>query len=83
MPATAIDAVDPQLVRGAGGLLRPRSGSPAVDGAVGDDPAVMVDMDGQPRSGPKDRGADELSSAPVVAAPLTADSILSLIRGPR
>lgn len=76
MPATAMDAVDPQLVRGARGLLRPRVGSPAIDSAVGDYPAVMVDMDGQPRSGPKDRGADELSDAPVVATPLTADSVL-------
>ena len=32
---------------------------------VGDFAAVDVDMDGQPRQNPKDRGADEISDAPV------------------
>ena len=78
--AAGYEGVDPRLVRGAGGLLRPNPGSPAVDSARGDYPGVAVDMDGQPRRGPKDRGADEVSSAPMAATPLSADEVLRGIR---
>jgi poly(beta-D-mannuronate) lyase len=71
LPATGFTTVDPQLRRGTDGLLRPAPGSPAIDAAVGDFPAVSVDLDGQPRVGKKDQGADEASSAPVIARLLT------------
>jgi poly(beta-D-mannuronate) lyase len=59
MPAGTYDEIDPLLAPDALGVFRPQAGSPAIDSATGDYPAVTVDMDGQPRIGPKDRGADE------------------------
>jgi hypothetical protein len=42
---------------------------------------VLFDLDGQPRTAPKDRGADEYSTEPVVAEYLTPGDILGLIHG--
>ncbi|MGH9373510.1 MAG: polysaccharide lyase 6 family protein [Vicinamibacterales bacterium] len=81
VPAGTYDMVDPQLEARANGVFRPKSGSPAVDSAIGDYPAVTVDMDGQPRSGSKDTGADEVSSDPVVATLLAPGDLLGLIHG--
>jgi len=81
MPPGTYDEVNPLLVAKANGVFRPQSGSPAIDSGVGDYPAVTVDHDGQPRTGPKDRGADEVSSDPVVAELLTSGGILRLIHG--
>ena len=77
------DVVDPLLEPKARGVFRPRAGSPAIDSAVGDYAAVTVDMDGQPRTAPKDKGADEISADPIVARLLTPGDILRLIHGPR
>ncbi|HEY7159482.1 MAG TPA: hypothetical protein VH575_36385, partial [Gemmataceae bacterium] len=63
--------------------FRPQPGSPAIDSAIGDFPAVVFDQDGQPRRGPKDRGADERSTYPTVAEFLTPGAILRLIHGGR
>jgi poly(beta-D-mannuronate) lyase len=60
MPAGTYDEIDPLLAPDALGVFRPQAGSPAIDSATGDYPAVTLDMDGQPRSIPKDRGADEV-----------------------
>ncbi len=79
MPPGTYDEVDPLLVAKANGLFRPQTGSPAIDTAVGDFPAVDVDMDGQPRQNPKDRGADEISDAPVVGKFLTPGELLGMI----
>ncbi len=49
----------------ADGILRPRANSPVVGAAVGDYPDVIEDIDGQPRTEPKDAGFDQRSSAPV------------------
>ena len=57
--------------------------SPAIDSAGGNYPLVTVDLDGQPRSDPKDRGADEVSSGAVTATFLTPGDILRLIHGRR
>jgi poly(beta-D-mannuronate) lyase len=79
MPPGTYDEVNPLLEAKANGVFRPQAGSPAIDSAVGDYPAVTLDHDGQPRTGLKDRGADELSSDPVVAELLTPGDLLRLI----
>jgi hypothetical protein len=79
MPPGTYDEANPLLESKANGLFRPQAGSAAIDKAVGDFAAVVVDMDGQPRQIPKDRGADEISDAPVVGTFLTAGDLLRLI----
>jgi poly(beta-D-mannuronate) lyase len=81
MPGATYDVVDPLLEAKAKGVFRPQPGSPAIDSAIGDYPAVLVDVDGQPRSGPKDKGADELSAEPDLADFLTPGKVLQLIHG--
>ena len=79
MPTGTYDEVDPLLEAKAKGVFRPQPGSPAIDTAVGDYAEVTVDLDGQPRTAIKDRGADEASVAPVVAELLTPGILLQLI----
>jgi poly(beta-D-mannuronate) lyase len=78
-PPGTFEELDPLLVARANGVFRPQPWSPAIDSAVGDYPEVFVDMDGQPRGEPKDRGADDASSAPVVGKLLTPGELLQLI----
>ena len=63
---------DPLLVDRRG-LLRPGRGSPAVNGGRGD--VTSTDIDGQPRRGKPDIGADEVSSAAVRRRPLLPDDV--------
>ena len=63
----------------ANGVFRPQPGSRAIDSASGDDTAAIVDMDGQPRAGLKDRGNDEVSGEPIIAKLLTPGELLRLI----
>jgi poly(beta-D-mannuronate) lyase len=79
MPAESYELVDPLLESKANGLFRPQPGSPAIDSGANDYPAVTVDMDGQPRAFPKDKGADEVSSDPVTAMLLAPGNLLRLI----
>jgi poly(beta-D-mannuronate) lyase len=79
MPPGSYDEFDPLLEAKANGIFRPQAGSLAIDSAGGDFPAVVVDMDGQPRQAPKDRGADETSDAPVVGEFSTPGDLLRLI----
>jgi hypothetical protein len=79
MPPGSYDEIDPLLEAKANGIFRPQAGSLAIDSAVGDFPAVVVDMDGQPRQAPKDRGADEISDPPVVGEFSTPGDLLRLI----
>jgi poly(beta-D-mannuronate) lyase len=64
LPDGGITITNPQLTLAADGLYRPAPGSPAIDGAVGDEDKygyIIDDMDGQLRSGLKrDIGADEI-----------------------
>jgi poly(beta-D-mannuronate) lyase len=83
MPEGTFDVLDPLLVAKAKGVFRPGAGSPAIDAAVGDYPAVVLDLDGQPRTGLKDKGADELSDAPDIADLLTPGALLRLIHAHR
>jgi poly(beta-D-mannuronate) lyase len=81
MPDGTYDRIDP-LLEAKAGVFRPRATSAAIDSAKGDYP-VPVDMDGQPRTGAKDRGADEVSAAPTTARVLTPADAVDLIRGER
>jgi len=74
IPAAGFSRMDAQLVLESG-LFRLRAGSPLVDAAVGSDPDVTSDMDGQARTGARDVGADEVSTAPVTIRPLTAGDV--------
>jgi hypothetical protein len=75
MPAEGFATVDPMLAAGEDGVHRLQAGSPAIDSAAGDFPSVTWDLDGQPRSEKKDKGADELSSEPVLAKLLTPEDV--------
>jgi hypothetical protein len=71
-----VAAVDPQLQLGADGLWRPGAASPAVNGGAGDySGLITTDMDGQPRVGIYDVGADEVSAATIVRKPLTSADV--------
>lgn len=69
-----INEVDPQLVQDAEGLWRPSGSSPAINGAA-TQAAFTTDMDGQPRIGLYDIGADEVSVAQIVRRPLTVNDV--------
>ena len=72
IPATGYQAVDPRLVEDKHGIARIGPGSPAVDAAVGSYPSVTLDLDLRARSGVKDVGADEFTTAPgPLRRPLT------------
>lgn len=76
LPAAGYTTADPHLSPDQAGVYHILPGSPAIDSAVGDFPAVAFDMDGQPRpAAGKDVGADEFSTVPVVARILTVDDV--------
>lgn len=71
-----ITVVDPMLGLGTDGLFRPATGSPAINGGVGDySNLIGDDMDGQARTDTFDVGADEFSLAQIVRVPLTSDDV--------
>lgn len=74
---SGITNVDPQLSLGTDGLWRPTNPSgPTVDTAVGNYSGILVDdMDGQPRIGAYDVGADEFSTAMIVRKPLESGDV--------
>jgi hypothetical protein len=67
MPSGGYTSVNPLLARNSTGTFHLQSGSPAIGAATGSYSAVTVDMDGQSRTSPLDKGADETSTAPVTA----------------
>ena len=67
---SGITVTDPKLILAADGLWRPATNSPALGAAVGAYPLVVDDMDGQPRSAPKDVGSDQVSAQPITRRPL-------------
>jgi len=75
MPASGFSTADPLLARDATGTFHLRPGSPAINSATGSYPAVTSDMDGQPRTAPLDKGADEVSTAPVIAHILSPSDV--------
>jgi poly(beta-D-mannuronate) lyase len=71
MPSGGYTNVNPLLARNATGTFHLQSGSPAINAASGSYPSVTFDMDGQSRTAPLDKGADEVSTAAVTARILT------------
>jgi poly(beta-D-mannuronate) lyase len=71
LPSGGYASLDPQLTKDAGGIYRLQAGSPAIGRGAGSYPWVDVDMDGQTRGDKRDVGADQYSSGPVLARPLT------------
>lgn len=74
---SGITEVDPQLSADANGIFRLTSNSsPAVNAGVGNYSSFLVDdMDGQPRVGLFDVGADEFSNAMIVRVPLESEDV--------
>lgn len=66
---------DPKLHFGPDSLWHITAESPAVNAAAGSYPFVTADMEGQPRSGAFDVGADEWSAAPTAVRPVTRDDV--------
>jgi hypothetical protein len=75
MPSSGYRSVNPLLARDATGTFHLQPGSPAINTATGTYSAVTVDMDGQTRVSPLDVGADEVSTAPVIAQMLTPSMV--------
>jgi len=75
MPTSGARRVNPLLSRDSFGVFRLLSTSPAINTSVGSYPEVTIDLDGQARSGTKDVGADEFSTAPVIRRPLTTANV--------
>jgi poly(beta-D-mannuronate) lyase len=71
LPEGTYTVADPKLTADAHGVLHINAGSAAIDSASDAYTFVTVDQDGQPREGKKSAGADELSSAPIMARVLT------------
>ena len=72
---TGIHVIDPQLVLSPDGLWRPAATSPVLGAASGSYGSVTEDMDGDPRSGSKDVGADQFSTEPPVRHPVTQNDV--------
>jgi hypothetical protein len=75
LPASGYITIDPKLAADANGEFHLQAGSPAINAGHGSFPYVTVDMDGQPRDSAPDVGADEFSSAPIIARILTAADV--------
>lgn len=75
LPAEGCTKADPLLEPGPDGLRRPAPGSPVIAAALGAFEMVTVDQDGQPRPAAKSQGADEVSTAPVVARMLSPGDV--------
>jgi hypothetical protein len=75
MPSGGYTSVNPLLARNSTGTFHLQSGSPAIGTATGTYTAVTVDMDGQSRTSPLDKGADETSTAPVTAQILSTSMV--------
>lgn len=71
LPSGGARRLDPRLAPDPSGVFRLRPGSPAIDAATGSYPEAIVDIDGAPRSGKKDVGADEFSRGAIRHRPLT------------
>lgn len=71
MPSGGYTTANPLLARDATGTFHLQAGSPAINAGTGSYPSVTTDMDGQARTAPLDKGADEVSGAAVIAQILT------------
>jgi poly(beta-D-mannuronate) lyase len=72
---TGVSLGDPQLVVAPDGLWRPGPKSPARGAAIDEFEFTALDMDGQPRKGRKDSGADQQSGGPILVRPLSPEDV--------
>jgi poly(beta-D-mannuronate) lyase len=70
-PHIGINVVDPRLQRAADGPLRPQLDSPVRGAAVPIAIPITRDIDGQPRTGSFDVGADQVSNQSILNHPLS------------
>ena len=75
MPTNSFQMMDPRVSPDSYGVFHVQSGSPVIGAGVGSYPFVTVDIDGQPRDGHPDTGADEFSHAQVRAHFLTTNDV--------
>jgi hypothetical protein len=76
IPAGGYSNINPLLTPDASGVYHLQSGSPAIGAAIGSYPAVVFDLDGQPRpDSDMDVGADEFSAATITARMLTVSDV--------
>jgi hypothetical protein len=75
MPTSGARRVNPLLSQDSFSIFRLQSTSPAINTGVGSFPEVTIDLDGHTRSGTKDVGADEFSTAPITRRPLTTANV--------
>src|SRR5688572_3585971 len=75
IPAAGFAAVDPALVKDDRGVFRLTAASPAIGKGAGSYPFATVDIDGQPRGGKFDVGADQFSHQAPVNRPLTETDV--------
>jgi len=74
IPEGAYKVLDPKLLRNATGTFHLQGANPALN-VSGDFPLITDDMDGQVRKQPLQVGADQISTAPVVARILTPELV--------
>ena len=79
MPSGGYVTLNPLLARDATGTFHLQAGSPAINSATGSYPSVTTDMDGQSRTHPFDKGADEVADTPVIAHILSVTEVGYLI----
>lgn len=75
IPSGGYRRVDPLLRQQADGIHRLSAGSPAINAATLAGQAVADDIDGQPRGGTRDIGADEYATSAPVRRPLTSADV--------
>lgn len=75
LPDSAYRNVDPKLAKDTRGTWHLQKGSPAIGAAKKKYEVIGFDMDGQPRSGALDAGADQHLSKPVVAWMLSPSDV--------
>ncbi|QDU70745.1 chondroitinase-B domain-containing protein [Mucisphaera calidilacus] len=70
-----VTVADTLLQLAPDGLWRPAANSPAIDAIAQANLVTPIDMDGQPRIGLIDIGADEVADAAIVRKPLTSNDV--------
>jgi poly(beta-D-mannuronate) lyase len=75
MPTSGAHRVNPLLSRDSFGVFKLLLTSEAINTSVGSYSEVVIDLDGQARTGTKDVGADEFSTAPVTRRPLITANV--------
>lgn len=75
IPAEGYTHADPLLTAGPDGVQRPQPGSPVIGTASASFPGAEFDLDGQPRPEKRSIGADEPSTAPIIARLLSSTDV--------